>query len=267
MTAPYYTSQRNTYSTAANWGRDGLDPPAIGARLLGTLQRTSHLVPPGQRWFILDLKRQKYSPVTRSLTDIIEANEIPGDFGEPNPGWGYSVPLFTLTSEQGPPSASSLHLSLTAGSISLNHIRFEIGDSSYPPDYARLSYQIYRDMIGIIAEVWPCPWVFARNIRSPRLHPPADVAVNGPAKPPFGGAWIAYLSAPLAKGLAPPEELVAEPTAGGGVFLSATQTLLDQANADEMRRSRVLEKIGQERIGYGGGGGFAQSTPIRVGPA
>jgi hypothetical protein len=99
------------------------------------------------------------------------------------------------------------------------------------------------------------------------VNPPADVAVNGPAKTPFGGAWITYLSAPLAKGLAPPQGLVAEPTAGGGMFLSATRTLLDQANADEMRKSRLLEKIAQERIGYGAAGGLPRMTPVRVGPA
>ncbi len=267
MSAPYYTSQRNTYSTAAHWGADGLDPQAIGARVLETLERTSHLVPPGQRWFILDLKRARYRPVTRSLHEVIEANVIPGDFGETNPGWGYSVPMFTLSSEHGPPGGSSLSLSLTAGSVSLNHIGFQIGDISDPPDYSLLTYQTYRDMIGAMAEAWPCPWIFACNSRNPRLHPPADVAINGPAKPPFGGAWMAYLSAPLAKGLGPPNELAPEPTAGGGVFLSATRTLLDQSKAEDMRGSRLLEKIGQERIGQRPGGGLPLSTPVRVGSA
>jgi hypothetical protein len=85
-------------------------------------------------------------------------------------------------------------------------------------------------------------------------------------KPPFGAAWIVYLSAPLAKGLALPRELVAEPTTGGGVCLSTTQTLLDQSSADEMLRSRLLEKIALERIGLGVGRGFPHS-PVRVGPA
>jgi len=267
MSAPYYTSQRNSYLIVANWGRDGLDPQAIGARVFDMLDRTSHLVPSGQRWFIVDRTREQFSPVTQSLPEVIETNEIPGDFGEPNPGWGYSIPMLTLDTELGPPTGQSLNIFLTAGSGSLNQIDFEIGDLDTPPDYSRLGYQTYRDMIGAIAEAWPCPWIFAYNIRNPRLHPPADVAVNGPANPPFGGAWIAYLSAPLAKGLAPPPELMAEPTAAGGLFLSTTRTLLDQSNADEMRRSRLLQRIAQERIGYGPGGGFPHSTPVRVGPA
>jgi hypothetical protein len=250
----------------AKWGADSSDPSEIAARVFELLDRMGHLVPPGQNWFVLDRARERYFPVTQTLPDIVRANEIPGDFGEPAPGWGYSVPLFTLSSEQGPPSGNSLYLSVTAGSISLNHISLEIGEVSNPPDYASLKCQTYREMVGAIAAVWPCPWVFAYNSRNPRLHPPADVAVNGPAKPPFGGAWIAYLSAPLAKGLAPPAELVAEPTAGGGLFLSATQTLLDQSNPDEMRRSRLLERIAQARIGYSPGG-LPQYTPMRIGPA
>jgi len=252
--------------TTAKWGADGLDPPAIAARIVDMLNRTSDLVPAGQRWFILDQKRERWASVTESLRDLIEANEIPGDFGEPNPGWGYSVVLLTLDSDQGPPTSTSLDISITAGSNSLNYFSFEIGDGRNLPDYSRCTYQIHRAMIGAIAEVWPCPWIFAYNSRSPRVHPPTDLAVNGPLKPPFGGAWIVYLSAPLAKGLAPPTELVVEPTAGGGLFLSTARTLLDQSNADEMRRSRLLEKIALERIGCGTGGGFP-FTPIRVGPA
>jgi hypothetical protein len=267
MSSAYYTSQRNVYDATAHWGSDGLNPSAIGTRVLDMLDRTSHLVPAGQQWFVIDRKRMKYAPVTQSLPNLVETNEIPGDFGESNPGWGYSVGLFTLSSKHGPPSANSLSLSLTAGSTALNHIDFEIGESRYPPDYTSLRYQTYREMIGAIAETWPCRWIFARNSRSPRVHPPADVAVNGPLKPPFGGAWIAYLSAPLASGLASPAELVTEPTTGGGLFLSATRTLLDVSNADEMRRSRLLEKIAQERIGYGTAGGLPRMTPVRVGPA
>jgi hypothetical protein len=230
------------------------------------LNRTAHLVPSGQRWFVLALKRDGYAPIAKSLPDIIRENQIPGDFGEPNPDWGYSVPLFTLDHQDGPPTGRSLNISLTAGSV-INHITFEIGDSGYPPDYSLLKYSTYREMIGTIAETWPCPWIFARNERSARAHPPADVAINGPVKPPFGAAWIAYLSAPLAKDLTPSAQLVAEPTAGGGVFLSATTTLFDQANADEMRRSRLLEKIMLERVGVAPGGGFPQTSPARVGPA
>lgn len=267
MSEPYYTSQRNLYLTDAHWGGDDLDPAAIAARVVHMLERTAHLVPSGQRWFILDRKRECYAPIARSLPDIIRSNEIPGDFGEPNPGWGYSVVLLTLDNDQGPPTNASLEISVTAGSNCLSGLRFEIGERGLRPDYSRVNYQTYREMIGVIAETWPCPWVFAWNHRNPRLHPPADAAVNGPAEAPFGGAWIAYLSAPLAKGLIPPPELVAEPTVGGGVFLSATRTLLDQSNADEMRRSRLLEKIAQERIGQRPGGGLPFSTPARVGPA
>lgn len=267
MTSRYYTSQKDVYWAIANWGDDGLRPPAIAARVLDMLDRTSHLVPAGQQWFVIDKRRMRYAPVTQSLPDIVATNEIPGDFGEPNPGWGYDASMFTLSDDNGPPSAKSLSLSVTAGSNSLNGIHFEIGGSRYPPDYDSLTYPTYRDMIGAIAEVWPCPWIFARNIRSPKVHPPADVAVNRPVKPPFGAAWIVYLSSPLAKGLSPPSKLVSEPTGGGGMFLSTARTLLDQSSADQMHRSRLLEKIALERIGVGRGGGFPQSTPIRVGPA
>lgn len=267
MNTPYYTSQRNLYWTIANWGADGLAPPGIAGCVMHMLERTAHLVPPGQRWFVLEREPARYAPVAQSLPEIIQANEIPGDFGEANPGWGYSVVLLSLTSDQGPPINTSLHISITAGSNSLNSVRFEVGDVRFRPDYSRLDYQTYRDMIGAIAETWPCPWIFARNSRSPRLHPPANVAVNGPAKPPFGAAWIVYLSGTLAAGLTPPAELGAEPTAGGGLFLSATRTLLDQSDPDEMHRSRLLEKIALERIGVGPGGGFPLSTPARVGPA
>ena len=63
MNIPYYTSQRNLYWAKANWGADGLAPPAIAARVTGMLERTAHLVPPGQQWFILDRKPERWTPI------------------------------------------------------------------------------------------------------------------------------------------------------------------------------------------------------------
>jgi hypothetical protein len=66
---------------------------------------------------------------------------------------------------------------------------------------------------------------------------------------PFGVAWIAYLSPPLAIGLAPPPEIVWERTPGGGMILSAVQERLDEANPEHVRRAGLLEAIMNERVG------------------
>jgi|HubBroStandDraft_1064217.scaffolds.fasta_scaffold136590_1 hypothetical protein len=252
------------YSARARWRADDLDPQGIATRISELAQRVAHLAPTGERWFVADRRREKYADVNGAdLVQIVEGNEYPGDFGATNTGC-YSVMLFTLASAKGPPSNQSLGLVMTVGPTPFGSMHFEIGDIAKPPDYSQLGYQTYRDMIGAVAEVWPCPWILATNYR--KRPPPVDASVNGPAAPPFGGAWIVYLSAPLAKDLAPPAELVAEPTAGGGVILSATQTLLDQSSADDMRRSQLLEAIARERIGEDPGR-LPASKPARVGPA
>jgi hypothetical protein len=262
-TAPMSYLATNGYVTRSRWNSDGLSPPEMAGRLLQFVEHTAHLVPPDQRWFIMDRKRLRHAPLADDLTKIIRGNERRGDFGETKTG-DFSVTLFTLDTERGPPSNRSLRVSLSVGPTHFGSMEFEIGDIANPPDYSQLGYPTYRDMIGAVAEVWPCPWILATNYR--KRPPPVDASVNGPAAPPFGGAWIVYLSAPLAKDLTLPAELVAEPTAGGGLFLSATQTLLDQSSADDMRRSRLLEAIARERIGEDPGR-LPAKKPARVGPA
>jgi hypothetical protein len=81
--------------------------------------------------------------------------------------------------------------------------------------------------------------------------------------PEYNGAWIAYLSAPLAAGLTPPPEIIAEPTPGGGLILSAALERLDPLNPDHARRSEMLRQILEQRVE---GPCFSTDTVARVGP-
>ena len=75
----------------------------------------------------------------------------------------------------------------------------------------------------------------------------------------FHMAWMPYLSAPLAKGLVPPPELIAEPTPGGGLLLVAAEERLDPTDPEHLRRSRMLAEI---MIEWAGG----SDKPARAGP-
>jgi hypothetical protein len=91
---------------------------------------------------------------------------------------------------------------------------------------------------------------------------------QGKTRRSFETAWIAYLSAPLAKGLTPPPEIVCEATPGGGVVLSSVLERLDDGNPDHLRRALQLEAVLDERIGFQGLG-YAQPRveyPARQGP-
>jgi hypothetical protein len=271
------------YPIISTWKGGGLASTDIGRGVLDMTRQLSPLDPAMSNWVLLDLARPKWITVGRAaggIAELIGHGVKRNDFSdEPEPHLGYSVVVKGSKAPSNFGTSDSINISMDLGSWSLNTLRFEVGGLLKPPDLSLVTFSIYEGALKTLASVWPCPWALAYA-----FTPDDDELVEWdgesveelvrqrPAtRASFEVAWIAYLSAPLAKGLMPPAGIAWEGTPGGGMILSAVQERLDQGNPDHLRRSRLLEAIMNERVGAGrssaGRAGMrAGWLPARVGP-
>jgi hypothetical protein len=241
----------SSYPILSLWKSDELTPPEIGARFLAMLQQLDPLSPAMSNWMLGDrpnFKGVALADVAPAMTAFVEHNIWRGDFDEPEPIDGYCLIATGSAVPQEFGASDSINITVTAGSTWNNQAEFEVGGLSHPKDFELITYPLYRGALEILVSNWPCPWALAYE------YDPDIVPIDGPALAPrthvFSSvAWIAYLSAPLATGLAPPPPIVSEPTPGGGLILSAAQERLDPRNPEHMRRSRLLQAIMLERVG------------------
>jgi hypothetical protein len=237
----------------ATWAEDKLTPEDVGTGLLETFRCLEPLAPVMRNWCVLGAEPPRGVPLDearQNMTALVEESVTRNDFGEPEPESGYRVGAYGWEVPE-TWDARTVHITVGAGSTWLNaDIEFEIGDSFFhEADASLVTYPVFKGALEAFAAVWPLPWALAyASVEDD--EPPID-AVGRRRPSPFEIAWIAYLSAPLVKGVEIPDGLVAESTPGGGVLLSAVEVTIDQMNPDHMRRSRALEKLLIERIGVG----------------
>ena len=256
-----------SYSIRARWAADGLSAKQIGTSLLDLIEQLSAVAPDTSPWVVPDFVNEQYVEVSRAaprITQFVSSGLQMSDFGGPSLDGGYKTGATTLHPDERP-SGKTVNIYLWAGSRADNSIEFKIGDLPYPSDFSLITYPIYRGALEAIASALPCPWVAACAYHT--APAPVDSPQRGMVRREsvFTQTWIAYLAADLANGLTPPPEFISERTPGGGVILSALETVIDQSNPEHMRRSRLLEKIMLERVGLGPGR-LARALPARVGP-
>ena len=170
------------------------------------------------------------------------------------------------------PTPRSIVVTINGGSQWHNHASIDVGGSVRPQDSALVTYPIHRGALEALVSTWPCPWADVHAFASdPTPSKPATFpSTPEPQRPrqEFIFRWMLYLSAPLAAGLEPPADLIQEPTPGGGIILSAVRDRLDPKNPEHLRRSLLLWRIMEERVGkaehpYGADG---PGLPAGVGP-
>ena len=232
-----------SFGISTKWAEDTLTPAEIGKKVQSTLQQLEPIAPAMSNWVLRDGQvGVSLSEASKRMTSVIEHSlEWKYPDGPDDPVYGYKALVTGSPTPSELMTPDTVHLSLTAGGRFENEFRFAIGDMAQPKAYDLITYPIYRGAMNALTSIWPCPWAIAR-VFDPNLPAFKRLSV-------FGGAWVAYLSAPLAAGLKPPPELVPEPTPGGGLILSSTKERIDPANAEHMRRARLLEQIMLDRVG------------------
>jgi hypothetical protein len=216
-------------------------PASLGAKFLKTLDALSDIDPIFSNWLVMDYPAVDSYPlaaVRPRIAAVIEKNAKRDDWRHPHPEWGYTLGAYTQTTHK----ARMMHLTISAGGEKQKgDTHLELGDLyKSPSDAALVTYPIYKAALLAINASWPPPWACAYAFD--------DYYYEGalsPGAPPFPYStfhipWIAYLSAPLAKGLELPAEILTERTRDGGVLMTAAEERLDPANPDHLRRARIL---------------------------
>lgn len=241
-----------SFNIFARWSTDTSDARAVGARLLETFRRLEPVAPVMRNWVMLDGPRGvPLDQVQTQMAAFVRKRVQRDDYGKPERVSGYGIWAYGWEVPE-TWDERTVQIHVNAGSTWWNLVEFEIGDSARAaPDLSLVTYPIYKAALEVFAAAWPLPWALAYAFDGDA--PPVDKPANTPRGrwSPFEIAWIAYLSAPLAKGLIAPAEILAEPTPGGGVILSAVEVTIDQTNPEHMRRSRMLENLMRERVGVG----------------
>lgn len=216
-------------------------PASLGAKFLTTLDALSGIDPIFSNWLVM-----KYRPAADSfplatvrprIAAIIENNVHRDDLGAPQPDEGYTLGAYTET----PGDTRSVHLRINdGGDKQKGDTHLELGGFASASDLAVVTYPLYKAALLAINTSWPPPWACAYAFQVDYFDEP--LAPGAPLFPysKFHIAWIGYLSAPLAKGLALPPEILTERTVDGGVLMTAVEERLDPTNIEHLRRARIL---------------------------
>ncbi|MDR3512762.1 MAG: hypothetical protein P4L73_14090 [Caulobacteraceae bacterium] len=260
--------KKTTFDIRSYWRPDGEQPEAIARNFLATIDRVNQLDPSIANWDVVDLPNLTGYPLVeaRARMPALVAHNVHRDLdGQPDPNGGYWSCAMSNDAPGRDGDDKSKTFRVTAGSKWRNCAEFEVGSLGAPPDPALVTYPLYRQVLEIVASIWPAPWAWARAIMSRgdegrSWTPPAAGATKDEwlasmlaAQPPpsVEVPWMLYLSAPFAEGLAPPPELSVERTPGGGLILSAMLERPAPENPDHLRRGRMLGAIMDERLGAG----------------
>jgi len=263
------------YGIDARWGVGPESSIKLGARFLDLLDKLGPISPAMSHWQLIDfadLVERPLAQVRAEMTEFVSKNIILDDDDQPDPGNGYSLLARGAEIENEHTTPQSIEVWINGGSRWRNDASIDVGGSGHPQDPALVTYPIYRGALEALVSSWPCPWAEAHAFTpDPTPSKPATFPSTPEPKRPrheFIFRWMLYLSAPLAAGLEAPADLIQEPTPGGGVILSAVRDRFDPTNPEHLRRSLLLWRIMEERVGkaehpYGADGpGF----PARVGP-
>jgi hypothetical protein len=241
----------------SSWWNDSLSPQELGERVSNMLHELERVDPAMDNWLLggpKSLHGVSFAKAAVDLPKFIQGCVVLDDWRREDSASGYRIVISGSEVPQETNRSDAINLRMTVGAEFQNRVNFEVGEPHLPRNARLTSYPIYKGGLIAISHAWQCPWTYASYYSrgSPR-------AGGHPEKPsPFDLAWIAYLSAPLAAGLQAPADLTVESTPGGGMILSAVETMLDQGNPDHVRRTQLLEEILIERIGL---------SPTVFGPA
>lgn len=228
------------YGIRSAW-RDRPDNPAsIGGKFVDTLDALTGIDPTiFANWSLTELRAMKSIDLDEArsrIGDLIEKNVTLDDYREPIPEYGYSAVAHSGKFKD----PRYVTLRIKAGGKFDSDTSLEFGDYDVPPDLSIVTYSLFKAALLAVNAIWQAPWACAYAFESYYYEEPLSPGAPSFPYSTFHITWIAYLSAPLAKGLDLPAEILTERTADGGVLMIAAEERLDPSNGEHLRRARIL---------------------------
>lgn len=276
---------KGSFSIVADWAGDGLSPAKIGAKVVETLDGLGAINPTPPDWrlndplihfpmpedadfdeaiyeALSDYEGATHDRLLADPTKFVEDAVARDDLREPEPVSGYKLRAWDQQAHRENRSSLCMKINIGAGSTYSNGLQFKVGDE-FDPLANNARYDLHHQALEHLAATWPCPWAHVRfcpDIDQPMIPVNAENfeavmadimrSANEP-QPDHLVQWMVYLSARYAKDLTPPSALIAEPTPGGGLILSATKDRLDIANPDHMHRAAILAQTLHHFVPHG----------------
>jgi len=176
------------------------------------------------------------------MTALVQANVQRDDWGEAQPAQGYALTVVSGAENK----SRSVNLSLNVGSqFNDNNWSVRFGAFGEPFDPALVDLRLMDGLFRTMTSFWPTPWARLRGSAIEYEDAPGVIGRTTVETVRHDIAWMGYLSTELAAGFAPPPELITERTAGGLLMLSSRERP-DPSNADQMRKSDLLDSIMEE---------------------
>jgi hypothetical protein len=221
-------------------------PAALAERYLKTIENLAEALPNFfHPWHVLDVHARHEIPFAdakRSMTQVVENNVTRGEYGEPDPVYGYHI----LSANCLNTTPRTLRFQVDGGSGIYNEAWLEIGDTLTPSDPSMATFDLFEPAMLIIARQWSADWACAQLFTLDY-----DRVSSAPGIPPIPGSvfhipWFGYLAAPFARGISLPPDLSAR-IISGGLLIVPMEERLDPTNPVHMRRASELLRIMREQ--------------------
>jgi hypothetical protein len=252
------------YDVRCGWQGRPESPASVGTKFIDTLDALSRIDPVFSNWTVTDFRRKASLALDEArlhIDAIVGENVIRGDFGEPEPIYGYHV-----VGQAGKfKDPRSMKFIARAGGKFESVTILEPGTWNISQDLSIVTYPIFKAALLAINAIWLAPWACAYAFRSNTVQVPESYpgGVQGysleplpmvPSDPTFPDSvfqipWFVYLSAPLAAGLDVPPEILTERAPDGGILMIVTEERLDPTNPAQLRRARTLAETMIARVG------------------
>jgi hypothetical protein len=169
------------------------------------------------------------------MTDVVVEWAVNlDDFGQPEPRDGYDI----LASNRDVDLPQSVILNVDGGGLmswtgSRRNASFETS-MAHEADPTIVSYPVFKAVLMAIISCWDVEFAQAYSRDLAQLWDPILPLCNL--------SWMVYLSAPLARQITVPADIVVERLTDGGLILIAAEETFDVANPDHVARARSIVK-------------------------
>lgn len=216
------------------WGPRREEPAALAIRVKKLVERLAEIEPSLRSWLLIRANKKTipFNKIGDRLADEIAARVTRGDFGEPEPIYGYWVDL--LNELEDTPKSVSVRAWCGGWSSGVHTTNSIMINTAYrmEPDPSIANYRVFRAALLASAECFDTTFGSA--------YPTAlqEFWLGGGS---FRFGWINYVAPRLAHLVTPPKSAIVEYQPNGGLLMSATEETFLVSNPHHMAVARDIE--------------------------
>ena len=225
------------YKIQAMWQPRIEDPEQIAVRLRRLISMLQTVHPLTRKWYHVNFEGACYDIDTLGdrLVNTIVGRVSKGDFGEPEPEWGYHLIAYNRPDVAKPPQG--LWLDGRVGGYVSSSLSIAT-NYDLAPDPRIISYDVFKAMLFALDEAFEPDWVSAG---------PSDLTefidMRHYPRTPMLLAWMINLSPPIAQLIQPPPGVISERGDDGSLFMAGTYETFVTGNPKHMAAAQAVNDV------------------------